>query len=175
LQKDVLIPFIVIAVLVPLLVSPETISAIDLNDMKFKVVVNFDYNGNPNILRGSYQQNVQPLINDAFDELGLNTFDKTGQGEQNNPNGYSYTVFAMAFQPVGINPQSNDAVFQIYPLVRITGDKPSLTEEVFGSAQDIVLAQERIAIVDFLQVEGATNVRTHLAFSFGGVDIDEGF
>lgn len=157
------------------MISPETVSAIDLNDMKFKVVVNFDYNGNPNTLRGSYQQDVQPLLNDAFDELGLNTFDKVGQGAQNNPNGYSFSVHSMAFHPVGTNPQSEDAIYQIYPLVRITGDKADLTETEFESAQDIVLAQERVAIVDFLQVEGATNVRTHIAFSFGGVDIDEGF
>lgn len=168
-------PFIVLVFLIPLFISPETISAIDLNDEKFKVVVNFDYGGNPNTLRGSYQQDVFPLLNGFFDDLGLNTFDKVGQGELNNPNGYSFTVFNLAFQPIGINPQSQDAVFQIYPLIRITGDKPSLTELEFESAQDIVLAQERIAIVSFLQVEGATNVRTHLAFSFGGVDIDEGF
>jgi hypothetical protein len=175
LKLDTILPFIVLVFLIPLFISPETISAIDLDNEKFKVIVNFDYGGNPNTLRGSYQQDVQPLINDAFDELGLNTFDKTGQGAINNPNGYSYTVFAMAFQPVGMNPQSDDAIFQIYPLVRITGDKPSLSETEFDSAQDIVLAQERLAIVDFLQIEGATNVKTHLAFSFGGVDIDEGF
>ena len=170
-----ILPFIVLVFLIPLLFSPETISAIDLNDEKFKVVVNFDYNGNPNTLRGSYQQDVIPLLNGFFDDLGLITFDKVGQGDINNPNGYSFTVFNFAFQPIGTNPQSQDAVFQIYPLVRITGDKPSLSIVDFESAQDIVLAQERLAIVNFLQVEGATNVKSHIAFSFGGVDIDEGF
>jgi len=175
LKLDNILPFIVLVFLIPLFISPETISAIDLTDEKFKIVVNFDYGANPNTLRGSYQQDVSPLLNGFFDDLGLNTFDKTGQGEQNNPSGYSFTVFNLAFQAIGVNPESQDSVFQIYPLIRITGDKPSLSDADFDSAQDIVLAQERTAIVNFLQVEGATNVKSHIAFSFGGVDIDEGF
>jgi len=174
MDKEILIPFLAIAVLLPLLISPETISAIDLNDEKFKVIVTFELNQNPNVIRGSYQQDVAPQINDIFDDLGLNSFDKVGEGAINNPNGYSAEVHAFTFHVVGTNPQQ-ESIFQIYPLVRVTGDKPDLTQAEYDLAVDTTVAEMRTAIVDFLQAEGATNVKSYIHFSFGGVHIDEGF
>ena len=175
MDKHIIIPFIAIAFLIPLFLSPTTISAIDLDDEKFKVVVTFELNQNPNVIRGSYQQDVAPQINDIFDDLGLNTFDKVGEGAVNNPNGYSAEVHAVSFHVADTNPQSSDSVFQIYPMVRVTGDKPELTQAEYDLAVDVVVADMRTAIVDFLQAEGAVNVKTYVHFSFGGVHIDEGF
>ena len=162
------------AIIIPVLLSPQTVTAIDLNDEKFKVVVTFELATNPNVIRGSYQQDVEPQINDIFDDLGLNTFDKTGQGQPQNPFGYSAEVHAVSFHVTGTNPEQ-DNIFQIYPLVRVTGDKPELTEAEYNLAVDITVANMRTAIVDFLEAEGATNVKTYIHFSFGGVDFDEGF
>jgi len=59
MDKDIIIPFIAVAFLIPLFISPTTISAIDLGDEKFKVVVSFDLNKNPNTIKGTYQQVVK--------------------------------------------------------------------------------------------------------------------
>lgn len=174
MDKEILITFLAIAFLLPLLISPESISAIDLNDEKFKVVVTFELNQNPNVIRGQYQQDVVPQMNDIFDDLGLNTFDKTGEGQPNNPFGYSAEIHAVSFHVAGTNPQQEN-IFQIYPLVRVTGDKPDLTQADYDLAVDLTVAQMRTAIVDFLQAEGATNVKSYIHFSFGGVHLDEGF
>ncbi len=166
---------LVIGILVPFMVSPTTVDALVIDELKFKVVVTFELDINPNTIRGLYQTQVQPQINTLFDDLGANIFDKTGEGAPNNPFGYSSEVHQTAFHTFGTNPQSADTVFQIYPLVRVTGDKPSLTEAEFNVEQNTIVALMRIEIIDFLQAQGATNVRTLIHFSFGGIDFDEGF
>lgn len=166
--------------LLPLIVAvavtgaPQSAEAIDLRNEKYKVVVNFELAGNPNVIRGSYQQDVAPQLNDMYDDFGFNTFDKTGPGAPNNPYGYLRIIYAAAFQVIGTNP-ALDNQYQIYPLIKITGDKPDLTQEEYNTDKDIVLALQRTAIVDFLQAEGAYNVSTYIHYSFGPVWIDEGF
>jgi len=113
-------------------------------------------------------------MNTIFDDLGLNTFNKTGNGANNNPFGYSANIHTVSFHVAGTNPQL-DNIFQIYPLVTVTGNKPELTQQDYDLAVDTTVAEMRTAIVDFLQTQGATNVRTYIHFSFGGVHIDEGF
>lgn len=157
------------------MISPTTVEAVVLDDLKFKVVVTFELDSNPNALKGFYNQDVQPQMNTIFDDLGANFFDKTGEGEINNPFGYSSKIQTTQFHAHGTNPQSADTIFQIYPLVRVTGDNPNLTEPDFNVEINTVVALMRIAIVDFLQAQGATNVHTTLHFTFGGVDFDEGF
>lgn len=166
---------LVIGILVPLMISPTTVEAVVLDDLKFKVVVTFELDINPNTIRGNYQTTVQPQINTIFDDLGANFFDKTGEGEPNNPFGYSSEVHATAFHTFGTNPQSADTVFQIYPLVRVTGDNPNLNESDFNVEVNTIVALMRIEIINFLQAQGATNVHSTLHFTFGGVDFDEGF
>lgn len=138
------------------------------------MIVTFEMAGNPNVIRGQYQTTVDPLIDDAFEDFGLNTFDKTGEGEINNPFDYSTKHHVVAFQPVGTNP-IGDNQYQIYPLVRVTGDKPDLSQEDYAMGYNTVVALMRIAIVDFLEDKGAYNVHTYLHFTFGNFDFDEGF
>lgn len=175
MKLDKILPFIVLVFLIPLFISPQTISAIDISTEKYKIVVQFELTGNPNTIRGSYQQNVAGAIDDIFDDLGLNTFEKTGQGAQNNPHGYSAEVHVVAFQPVGTNPVLGDGIYQIYPLVRVTGDMPTLTQEDYDIAKDNALALQRTVIVDWLQSEGAHDVQTYIHFTFGSIIINEGF
>ncbi len=175
MKFDKILPFLVLVFLIPLFISPETISAIDISSEKYKLVVQFELAGNPNIIRGSYQQEVAGQIDDIFDDMGLNTFEKTGQGAQNNPHGYSAEIHVVAFQPIGSNPIFGDGIYQIYPLVRVTGDMPTLTQEDYNLAKDDALALQRIAIVDWLQLEGAHDVETYIHFTFGSLLIDEGF
>ncbi len=162
------------AIIIPILLSPQTATAIDVSTEKWKMVVQFELAGNPNIIRGSYQQDVAPDINTMFVDFGLNTFEKTGQGAPQNPYGYLSEIHVVAFQPVGSNPIM-DNIYQIYPLVRITGDKPDLTQEDYDSDKNVVLALMRTEIVDFLEVEGAYNVETYVHFSWGTIIFDEGF
>ncbi len=168
------LPLIILAVLVPLIFSPITATAIDITDEKFKVIVTFEMAGNPNVIRGLYQTTVDPQIDDAFDAFGENYFDKTGEGQQNNPFGYSSAHHSTLFHTFGSNPMG-DNQFQIYPLVRVTGDKPDLSEEDYAMGANTVLALMRIAIIDFLQEEGAYNVSTYIHFTFGTLNFDEGF
>lgn len=166
---------LVIGILLPLMISPTTVEAVVLDDLKFKVVVTFELDVNPNTLRGLYQTQVVPAFDTIFDDLGANFFDKTGEGLPNNPFGYSSEIHVTSFHTFGTNPQSADTVFQIYPLVRVTGDNPNLTEPDFNVEVNTVVALMRIEIINFLQAQGATNVHSTLHFTFGGVDFDEGF
>ena len=176
LNKEYLIPFIAIAVIFPLLISPTTVTAIDLADQKFKRVVTFELNTNPNVIRGSYEQFVSPAINNIFDDLGTDHFGVigTGQGQGQNPNGYFSEVHVIQFHVQGTNPQSADSVFQIYPLVRVSGVN-TMSDAQWDIEHDMIIAMMRSEIINFLQAEGATNVKTLIHFSFGGVRLNEGF
>lgn len=168
------IPIIVLIFLIPLFISPETVTAIDLDNEKFKVIVTFEIDRNPNELRGIYQFEVDPVFDTLFTDLGLNFFNKTSPIPMDNPFGYSHTIFLAEIHDYGTNP-IGDFIYQIYPLVTVTGDNPNLSQTDYNTQQDIIVAEMRLAIVDMLLNNGAYNVKTLIHFSFGGVDIDEGF
>jgi len=175
MKLDYILPILLLTLVIPLMISPQSISAVDISDEKYKIIVQFELAGNPNTIRGLYQQEVAGQIDDIFDDMGLNTFEKTGQGAQNNPHGYSAEVHVTSFAPLGTNPIQGDGIYQIYPLVRVTGDMPTLIQEDYNLAKDNALALQRTAIVDWLQTQGAHDVSTYIHFTFGSIEINEGF
>lgn len=50
-----------------------------------------------------------------------------------------------------------------------------MTDNEFNELFNTNQALARIALIDFAQLNGMTQVETHIHFTFGSVDFDEGF
>jgi len=162
------------AILIPVLLSPQTVTAVNLEDEKFKLVVTFEINKNPNTLRSDYATQVRPIIEQEYADIGTEYFDVVQTGDDRNPYSYNAKIKLAEIVEHGFNP-NGDYVYQIYPLVRVSGDNPNLTDTQWNMAKNTALAVTRTAIVDMLQSEGAYNVQTYVHFSYGAMRINEGF
>ena len=74
----------------------------------------------------------------------------------------------------GFNSTSGKTVYEIYPKAGLTASNDQ-TKSEFDIAWDIFLAQTRTSILNYLQTNNAENVTTHIDYSWGGADVDEGF
>jgi hypothetical protein len=149
-----------------LFIIPSSVYAVDLNEIKIKVVVVFEYPNNINKLKSDYNKDLAPIL-----EASVNNF-----GIDNNFTNYSWRTHDInqTVEQVGFNQTSGNNIYSIYPKVLFEGVN-SQTEEEFNTEFDILVGQTRQTIVNFLQVNGASNAWTHIHFSWGGADLVETF
>lgn len=73
-------------------------------------------------------------------------------------------------------PNSGNTMYQVYPDILFTGTtKNPMSEAEFNILFDAMLSTMRIDMVNYFASEGYTNVKTHIHYSTGSVDYNEGF
>lgn len=147
-------------------IVPSTVYAVDLNQLKVKVVVDFEYPSNINKLKSDYNKDLEPLLDTLITDFGA----------ANNFTGYSWDkeITNDILTVMGENATSGNTMYQIYPKVWFSGTNTQTVEE-FNFAYDVLVGQVRQNIIDFLIANGGQNVYTHLHYSWGSADLDETF
>lgn len=166
MKKKLIISAIVLLIIPVLFVIAQTIpeveGAVVLEQTNIKVVVDFEYPSNINKLNADYRKDLEPEI-----DIILNNF-----GSEYNS--FSYEVF-LDVTDMGVNATSGNTMYQIYPKAVMLGSNNTKTTEEFTMEFNTAVALIRIAINDFLLANGASEVFTHIHFTFGSFDFDEGF
>ncbi len=161
-KKLIILALIAIIPLLAISTIPEVQGAINLNQQRIKIVVDFEYPANIQKLNSDYNKDLSPEI-----DIIANNF------------GADYTSFShlvsLDLAIMGENVTSGNTMYQVYPKVILTGNNSTKSDSDFAMEFNTTVALLRIAIMDFLTANGATEVSTHIHFTYGSFDFDEGF
>ena len=140
-------------------------TAVTLDGTLGKMVVWFEYPEAVNKLKSDYKKDLKPELITALDTFGSDYTD------------FAYTVEpdSTAFFQWGTNSTSGNAQFEFYPKVIFSGFNNTKTDTEFKEDVNTTIAILRMAVIDFLQTNGASDVSTHIHFTYGSFDFDEGF
>ncbi len=141
---------------------PDVEGAVDLQEVNIKVVVDFEYPMPLAKLNADYRNQLEPEIDIIANNFG------------SEYNSFSYEV-ELDVTNMGMSGMSGNTMYQIYPKIILTGSNSTKLDSEFAMEFNTTIANIRIAIIDFLSDNGASSVSTHIHFTFGSFDFDEGF
>ncbi len=156
---------IIISIAILLVPATNAYAPIDIQQKVIKTVYDFQI-----------QQNINSMKNDLTTDLYSELSDRL-MVFGNNFNNFSFTLEASetAVTDWGINPDSGKNWYHFYPKISISGSNSTMTQGEFNQEFNIVVSLIRIEVISFLQSHGATDVDTHIHYTYGSFDLDEGF
>ncbi len=143
-------------------ISSSSVYAVELEQLRIKVVVDFEYPFNIAKLNADYRRDLEPEVDIIATNFG------------SEYNSFSHEVVLDAID-MGENVTSGNTMYQIYPKIILTGSNSTKTIEEFNMEFNTTVSLVRIAINNFLLLNGGSEVFTHIHFTFGSFDFDEGF
>lgn len=158
--------FLIIVSISVLLIPATSVSApVDVQDERIKTVYDFQLQANLNSIKNDLTTNLYSELDDRIMIFGSNFNDFS----------YILEVSETAVYEMGVDPDTGENMYQFYPKISITGSNTTMTQTEFNQELNILVSLVRIEVVAFLETNGATNVGTHLHYTWGSVDLDEGF
>lgn len=165
MKNDVILQSLVIAFLIPFLFSTLAFGIEDVNQYTVKSVYEFEIQRNINALKTDMTNDLVPELEDRLNQFGTNFDNFSFYLEDPND----------AVTDWGINPNSGLNWYQMYPKISVSGSNSTMTQTEFNQEINILTSLVRIEVLSFLENNGAVNVNSHMHYTFGSFNFDEGF
>ena len=167
-MNQVYLPFIALAIFIPLFISPISIQGFGVEDGNINVLIDFETPKNENAIKN----NVETQLFGKFNAIG-NDFKNKAQYSSYQSLNFTFApqVDEMVF-PLGDGVVTDHKRYQLSPELQYIGSS-NITHADFDIEYDLQVSQLRLDMIEFIQNNNGVTVTSYLKFSFGEVIIDE--
>jgi hypothetical protein len=196
-RQLLLAPIIASIVFTSLIFIPQTSHAIISGGVNVELEIGFEYPKNLNQLKNDYGKNLRPELETIIGNFGsdfsnfsfavheqksycrllLSPITKVLNDGYDCHLDFPKTTWnnAIVINQMGENVTSGNTIYQLSPNLVMYGTNSTMTESEFNMEYNTTVALLRIAIMNFLTDNNASNVTTEMHFTYGKQIFDEGF
>jgi len=162
--KEYNLPIIALVLVIPLIISPNTIEAMQVEEMQVKAIVQFEYNKKIKNLETEIENQLEPNLTTVLN----------GFGNQTNATSYSFIEnYDDIVYTFGKNQTTNRHMYEVYPEISLTLDT-NMTKVNFESEYNILMLSIKQTMLDFLSSKNnIENVKVFLDMTWGSAETNE--